>query len=484
MTLPSRLASVTIPFLLVTVAAAEVPKPPDVSRGGLKQSVYQMRSGNIRVKDDPKNRETIKAVAQYLAFTICTPPYNGEPTPASDKTPIGVKRDMAEIMDDARRLCDIYSGTTAKPGQEQIEFADEFGKAIAEAVGVVLANSTRPIERINAVRLMSEAARVPAPSLADPLIAVVNNPKVSDAEKLYAFQALRNLLEQSDVTDPNRHVFGGSSGNPKLADVGIALNNYVMQKRTPKDEKERAVIEFVRRDAVAALARFKDGVIRKPNRDLLFRPAWAMARIMEQDPSVSPPFTIQEQMEAATGLAGMKIDPDMNLDVAAYSMAKVLVNAGRAANLDNERATTTGTLPVVQWKLVAARWSYALSVWRENVKSLPRTRLPETIRDVASAGIGLLTPLEKEGAVGRTGPGIQDVTTWATNNPPKAWGEMKQAILFKDDPQSILPFPAAAPAAPTDPKLSTPNVPKGDPTKGADPKKGPEAKGTPAKKSG
>src|SRR5262249_53449691 len=149
-----------------------------------------------------------------------------------------------------------------------------------------------------------------------------------------------------------------------------------MKKRTPKDDKERAVIEFVRRDAVAALARFRDGVIRKPNRDLLFRPAWAMARIMEQDPSVSPPFTIQEQMEAATGLAGMKIDPDMNLDVAAISMAKVLLGAAQAANLDNERATGTNTLPVVQWKVVAARWSYALSVWRENAKSLPASRYP------------------------------------------------------------------------------------------------------------
>ena len=279
-------------------------------------------------------------------------------------------------MDEAKYLCDIYSGTTAKPGQEQLEFADEFGKAIAAATTVVLKESAKPIERINAVRLMSVAARSPAPSLADPLVAVVNNPKASDAEKLYAFQGLRNLLEQADVNEPTRHIFGASAGNPKLGEIAIALNNYVMQKRTPRDDKERAVIEFVRRDAVAALARFKDPSIRKANRELIFRPAWALARVMGNDPAVAPPFTIQEQMEAATGFAQMKVDPDMSLDLSAYTMAGLLVNAARAANLDNERATGTGTLTVVPWKLTAARWSYALSVWREHVKSVPAGATP------------------------------------------------------------------------------------------------------------
>jgi hypothetical protein len=379
-------------------------------------------------------------------------------------------------MADAKSLSNIYAGSTGKPGQEQVEFADEFGKAIAAAVQVVLKESNKPIERINAVRLLSVAAEVPAPSLADPLVAIVNNPKASEPEKLYAFQALRNLLERDDPNDPNRHVFGGAAGNPKLHDIFTALTNYIFQKRTPKDDKERAVIEFIRRDAVAALARFREPSIRKADRSLMSRPAWALARVMGQDPSVFPPFTIQEQMEAATGFAQMKADPDINLDLSAYVMAGLLINAARAANLDNERMSGSGTLPVVQWKLVAARWSYALSVWRENVKSLPAGRYPGLVREVAAAGIDLLTPLEKEGAIGQTAAAVQALTTWGRNNPPKAWAEMKQAILFKDDPTTILPFPAA-PAAPADPKLTTPMAPKADPKKVA-----PAKKAAPAKK--
>ena len=472
MTPKSRFVAVALVVALAGPLAADVPKPPD-NPSRYRTAVNQMRNGSKRVQDDPANREAIKIVAEWLAYTLCTPPYNGD-TP-TDRTPIGLERSMTEMMREARSLSNIYAGSTAKPGQEQIEFADEFGKAIAAAAGVVLKESNRPIERINAVRLMSVAAEIPAPSLTGPLVAIVNDPKASEPEKLYAFKALQNLLEQPDPTDPNRHIWGGAAGNPKLHDIFTALSNYVFQKRTPKDDKERAVIEFIRRDAVAALARFREPTLRKLDRTMLSRPAWALARVMGQDPSVFPPFTIQEQMEAATGFAQMKADPDVNLDLSAYVMAGLLINAARAANLDHGRANDTGTLPVVQWKVVAARWSHALSVWRENVKSVPAGRYPGTVREVANMGIDLLTPLEKEGAVGQTAQGVQALTTWGRNNPPKAWAEMKQAILFKDDPNTVLPFPAAAPPPP-DPKLTT--VPKVADPKGADPKKG----ATPPKK--
>ena len=77
-------------------------------------------------------------------------------------------------------------------------------------------------------------------------------------------------------------------------------------------------------------------------------------------------------MEAAIGFAQMKVDPDMNLDLSAYAMAKACWSTppGRPT-WTTSGGHRDGTLPVVPWKLTAARWSYALSVWRENVKSLP-----------------------------------------------------------------------------------------------------------------
>ena len=248
-----------------------------------------------------------------------------------------------------------------------------------------------------------------------------------------------------------------------------------------RDEREKNVIEFVRRYAVAALAVFKNGVLRKPNRDLVARPSWTLARVLEQDPAVYPPFTMQEQIEAGVGFCQMKIDPDMNLDVGAYTMAKLMVLFAGDANLDVLRAGRDGTLPAVAWKLSAARLSYALAVWREGAKSLPKTRNPDTVITLANAGIALLALIEDKGGGANTGRDIAAITTWAQNNQPKAWAESppKNAQLYQDDPNSVLPF--AAPAPPkkgTDPKLTTPDATKTPDPKAVDPKKDP----TPAKK--
>ena len=83
MTLPSRSVAVALSLVLAAAAAAAVPKPPEPR--GNKQAVYQMRSGNVRVKDDPKNREAIKVVAEWLAYSLCQPPFNGEQPPPSVK---------------------------------------------------------------------------------------------------------------------------------------------------------------------------------------------------------------------------------------------------------------------------------------------------------------------------------------------------------------------------------------------------------------
>jgi hypothetical protein len=296
----------------------------------------------------------------------------------------------------------------------------------------------------------------------DPLLAIVNNEKISDAEKLYAFQGLRNLLEQTEILDQTVH-FPELRTNPaKLGAIAQALTNYIMQKRTPRDDREKAVIEFVRRHAVEAMARFKEGVLRKPNRDLIFRTSWTLVRVMEQDPTASPPFTIQEQTEAAIGFCQMKVDPDLNLDVAAYTLAKISVNFARAANLDSQRAARDGTLPSIPWKVFAARLSYALAVWRQAAKP---------VGTMATTVISLLTKIEKGGPSEATGSETQAVITWATDNPPKASVEAKPVLMYKDDPQSQLPFPTTAviktPEAKKDPGL------KGDPKKGADLKKGP-----------
>jgi hypothetical protein len=89
----------------------------------------------------------------------------------------------------------------------------------------------------------------------------------------------------------------------------------------------------------------------------------------------------------------------------------------------------------------------------------------------------VLAKIEKEGPGAQTGPELQAVITWGTDNPPKAWAERKSAILYSDDPQSVLPFPSA-------PVLKTPNVKGAEPKKTPDPKAADPKKGTAPKNKG
>jgi hypothetical protein len=493
MTRSPRLVALGVGFLLVAAAkAADVPKPPPPTETSRAMSqVRQMRNGNLRVagettsaQDAARNRQMLKIVAEHFAYSVAAPPYNGEPIPRDEKNAPPPSATMALLMRDlesfaAQEGYNLAPSTGGKVSQEQLEYAAEFGKAIATAAQVVLEKSAKPIERVNTVRLMSIVARIPAPDLVDPLVAVVNNPKGSDAEKLYAFEGLRNLLEQHDETFPDRHIPELHRNPDKLAQIGQALTNYITAKRPVRDDKDRAVIEFVRRHAVEAMARFKDAVLRKPNKDLIYRPSWTLARVMENDPSASPPFTVPEVTEAAIGFCLMKVDPDMNLDLAAFSAAKAVVTFARAANLDGERARRDGTPVAHPWKVYAARLSYALASWREATKSAPADRNPQAVGTLAATAVPLLAILEKEGAKdAQIGNEIQTVITWGTNNPPKAWASGQQALLYRDDPNSRLPFPAAAAptlrtpaAAPAAKKEPEPKKAPADAKKAGPPKK-------------
>jgi hypothetical protein len=508
----ARFVTLAIPLVFgSTVLAADIPRPPDAN--SVRGDVARMRSGTLRVKDPEKkadwakNVKSLEMVAEWLAYRIATPPYNGEPVPREDKTPASVPRAMSDLMADAEFFTNLQPAASnmGKLTIEQVEFGLEFGKAIGKAAKVVLDNSARPIERINAVRLMAIAARMPCPDLADHFIAIIGNAKVSDGEKLYAFQGVKNLMEQTDLVDPNKHVIRDVNHLAKLA---AALSAYITLDRGPRDDREKAVVEYVRRHAVAALAVFKDGVYRKPNRDLIFRPSWTLMRVIASDPSVTPPFTVQEKAEAMVGFCQMRNDPDMNLDVAAYMIAVApvptasgtalggLVEFARAANADFARSKRDETLPAAPWKVLAARQSLALANWREAAKSMPKSRYPDAVITLANTGIALLAPIEKEGGIAATGTEVQAITTWATNNAPKSWSETppKPAQLYKDDPQSIVPFAAPAAKKATDSKLATPAVPpmpmpmspagKGPDPKAVDPKKGTTPPAPPKKPGG
>src|SRR5207248_9984919 len=112
------------------------PTTPESSR--VQQLVLQMRTGSVRVAggdtsaaEAAKNRAAIKTVAEWLAYSIASPPYNGEPVPREDKTPAAVDRSMRALFEEAERYSTltVSTGNQGKISQEQLEYGAEMGKA-------------------------------------------------------------------------------------------------------------------------------------------------------------------------------------------------------------------------------------------------------------------------------------------------------------------------------------------------------------------
>jgi hypothetical protein len=467
MTRSLRLFVFALLFTAPALQAADIPKPPapnDWSRARARLSAFKTGAELVINPDDPAvtkaNKEALKTAAEFLAYALAQPPINGEPEvrDAGGKQilPVTIKS-IPELIKEAESLFNI----APQPGQNnklmvaQLEYAREFGDQLATATKVVLQNSARPSELINAVRLLSLGAKMPAPGIVDVLVEIVNNDKQSDALKLYAFQGLANFLEQSPPDEPGRHFIKDPA---KLAVIALALDKYIGSKRELRNEKEQAVIEFIRRHAIIAVAKFKDGVIRKPNKDVLARPAWTLMRVLALDPAANPAFTLPERVEAAIGFSLMKADSEMNLDVAATFVQPTLIAFAQSANLDYERFSKDSTLPARPWKLLAARLSFAMDTWRFSVKTLPKTRQPDMVTSLVEEALAMLGPIEREGAGAPYNPN-DTLARWATTHKPQAWlqNPPKQALLFNDDPKSVLPF--AQQATLETPMGTTPKTP-------------------------
>ena len=457
--------------------AADIPVPTEPT-GADGAASPKLHSGLVRVTDEKADgplHKTIRNYAQWFAYRVAQPPYNGEPEIKKSGTFVN---DINKLLKDADDFCTLLNQPPATNlSVAQVEFAEQFSLEMATASRFVLDNVTRPIERLNIVRLMAVCAKMPGTKLIDPLLSVINNPNESEALKLYAFQGIRTFLEHGHPEDATKHI--NYKDVAKLAQISESLTKYIVQKRVVRDDRERMVIEYVRKEAVAAMGRFKVSVVRETTRKPLSRPGYTLMRVL-WDPEIEPQVTLPERIEAICGFCQMKIDDDLNLDVAAPFLQPSLVEFLRQSNNDSVQMKKEGTMPVLPWKISAARLSYSFALWRESAKPVAKSRYPEYINTLTAEVIAAFAPIEKEGA-GALIPS-DSLAQWINKNLPKGWeGEARPALqLYKDDPASLLPIvpknPALKTPDPKDPKVDSKGPPpKADP-KGPPPKKGPPAK--------
>jgi hypothetical protein len=492
--------------LAAAPAAARQDKELPDRPAGLFEDVNKLRrDGNVDAK---KAQPVFTRFAEYHAKLISSPAVYRA---GLDFRPDPKVPSLDKIVDDLTgRIAVPEIGS--RTGTEQVEYIKGLGAALdAALVKVIDQQDADPIVRINAARLLAVAARSGAPAHYPSVTRLIADRKTPPEVKFYILKAADGLLAAYDPAasildqQTKEALYQSRKHSAPLADVTklvkeveqAVLNPAVLLGVEDKDkafsdirkvpEDQRAVVQYLRRQAIRALAQVRSPSIESA--DGTVYPAFTLARITLGDPAlVLPPYTQRpappelgkkeevdswlalenarqraaagrraaEAAEATLGLCNMWKNQEYAPDAAAYAVAAGLV-AFANPRIGNP---TDKTIP---WRSYAARLHEAVRNWelisrpgfdpQRGAKSPFRGPAPEPVRKVVAAATredGLLPQMEKAGpdgaSAGTPTPGrdeLNNIRSELNKAAARPW------LLFPGNPATSVDIqPAAAPPPP------------------------------------
>jgi hypothetical protein len=428
--LPFFIAFATFPGRSVT---ADIPLPATPNS---TNQFERMRQGKVA-----PDKEQIETLAKWLTHRLVHPPYNG--LELNSKT--SGQADLQSLLTEVERWC-RWPNPGQAPNDLQLQYAKEFGKAMEYELLYIMAEASSRLDKVNAARMLAVVGKLPYEALADTYLKIIREEKYPPQIKLYAFEGLRNLLavpSNGDFNDPSRQFLERS---PKLPEIALELDKYITQPLPANlNSEEIRVIQFVRREAVRALAQVKPCVIRK-QQDTLAKPIWTLLRVATNDSIITGaapksvddtlpgyPYHILERIEALIGICSMNPDRALNAELVAYLIADTLLDV--TAFHDAERARflkDTRNKALVPWQIMGSKLSEAMNLWKERT-ALNKYKLagaPVAANLVDLAIQKCLSKLEKEGV--SAVPDNRWLKTWKDEHKPKS-----AQVLAEDESTTV-----------------------------------------------
>jgi hypothetical protein len=283
--------------------------------------------------------------------------------------------------------------------QNQAELVNTFGKEMTPELMKLVGTRDKPsnsemLIKINAARMLSILGRSGYEGVADGAVEILKNADQSDAVKLYALEALKNLFAVPKRNYPERSVF--SKPDPEAAAIS-ALVDFIARKpaitpETAKDEVD--AFRYLRREAVRALGMVRKPVVRNQNVNggIITIPALWLLRVANADTSLVPSPSLSERVEGLVGYLRLNPDKDQNMDYASAYVASAVQDIAREYKerkiLEKpkpEDKATAVRLPeerdYLPWKTAANRLQVAIKDWQENWEAnVPAGNRPENIQ--------------------------------------------------------------------------------------------------------
>lgn len=464
-------------FLLFADVAVAQEQPLPIKSGSTVDAVNTYRESRGIPPAELKGAKTaFTNFAKYYADVVAHPAVykalqESKLGPTTSRIPTidwdpntGVLRDLERFL--------LEPTPATKVTNEQADYIREMGIALDAALKPLIETHPDRIVRINAARMLVSASKSGAAAHWPTVTALLNDTfyEMKDKSgkvvkvptpteiKYYALQAAANLLAAYDTSE---YKIRKHSNNPK--EVGELIravqecvdNPNVIVPGIPGGKIEAAtpdqlaVINFVRRQAIRALAEVRSVSFPGPNGTTLY-PAFTLARVCASDPAVVPAPTPAECAEAIIGLCNMA-PVYMGNPVKNYN-ADAAVEAITAGLITFAKPRTNPTDRSLPWRGYSARLAAALQSWGPlfdpgfdpaNPKVFVKQDVPPRVTElVERVQTAILAPIDKVGLDGKpditTPVEVQKLTEFLTqlrSNPKR------DPQLFRGVPATTLPSP-------------------------------------------
>ncbi len=457
------LCPVTLVLFLMVVAPALAEDrrsilPPD-GTGAFERLYYAKKDrfgqinrandGEKASKENPADLEAIDLAAKWNTYRITwdSIKMGGENKTVLLTDPGVANKLMVEFEQQVKSAEDVQKGNPV--------FTEMYLKALAVRARDVIQTS-QPISALNGARMLARLAEAGSEDAGDACLDALKDqkeflePRARAGVQYYALQGLKHLLARWAQTPPT-----SKDRQTACVEVLVAIIERPLPPGTTFASREELEgVRVFRREAVRALAQFRSPALTDAAGKIRVRSAQTLLKVVNDD-GLSPAARLDEQIEAAIGVARLQVKPvpAYQPDYAAQQIGGFVVEMARRARPAGENKTPwENKLP---WKIHAARLGDALEGMRAEVKDLPSKPAAGYVDLVVVQALRALKEIEvSERANGG------DLKFWLDSHP------VPSTTLYKGLADStVLPLDKSkAPASPEKPAggESKPDVKKPD----------------------
>src|SRR5262245_53999517 len=309
--------------------------------------------------DQPVDKNALDLAAQYYAYRLTWTELQGKIH--------GVVQDAIKELDANRR--------DERKTNEAVQI---FNSALLAHLKEVLPNP-RYIASVNAAIILAHMAKLGQEEVCDALAEALNDKDMNGGTKLYAARGLYDFFMLAFPGPEQEAVyFKDKEREARCIKALLAALDMKLPQSPPPTAEAVEGLRYLRREVIRALGVSRHPAVLDAKGISQGNTALALIKVLRND-GLNPPPRLDEQVDAAVGLAMLKMMPNKDykpaneyqLDVGAYHLGRFIVEFARR-HQSRKEDTEKDKAHAQPWKTSGARLQLALEAINKEAAALNR----------------------------------------------------------------------------------------------------------------